>query len=167
MSVSVGNWVNVVGTQTILMTMSRSPWTLSPLSHKKYTQTCSFTVSRFPGRFPFIWPPSKKIQFKWPRPATNVCIRLYHMYKSIQFFNIFIVFLVTLGKIIKFCKLKKWGWLFLLLKCQNGSNCHMQVICKGACRVILYSGLKIFKLEVWPLWLTGGSSWLSARFHLC
>lgn len=54
-SVSVGTWANVVGIQTVLVTVSRSAWTLSPLSHKKYTvctQTCehtglySFTLSR-------------------------------------------------------------------------------------------------------------------------
>ena len=30
-----GTWANVLGTQTVLMTVVRSPWILSSLSHKK------------------------------------------------------------------------------------------------------------------------------------
>lgn len=108
--VPAGTWPNVVGAQTGLMTVSKSPWTLSPLSYKKYTQTCHVQLHSFkiPQNPTFSWFDGSKIHQStdvgliWPRTTycikgCSTCIIVYN-FKIFEFFCIWGHF----TKIIKF-----------------------------------------------------------------
>lgn len=67
-SVSAEAWANVLGTETVPVTVSRPPWNLSSLSHKKYTQTWQVQFHSIQKHF---WPTLVDLKCIWKDMTQN------------------------------------------------------------------------------------------------